>query len=155
MNYTEMNSPIGKLYLAGDDEGLRYILFANGEPPEKPDPSWQRDDDALAPAVDQIEAYFAGELKDFDLELAPQGTRFQRDVWQALIGIPYGDTVSYGTIANRIGRPAACRAVGAANGANPLPIVVPCHRVIGSNGSLTGYGGGLSIKQALLKLESL
>ena len=153
MKYTEMNSPIGPLYLAGDETGLRYIRFATGAPPAEPDSSWQRDEGALRTVVEQLEAYFAGELRDFDLELAPQGTAFQRQVWGALADIPYGETVSYGTIASRIGRPTAFRAVGAANGSNPLPIVLPCHRVIGSNGSLTGYGGGLQIKETLLALE--
>ena len=153
MKYTEMDSPIGPLYLASDEKGLRHIRFATGTPPEEPEPSWQRDDGALCTVVEQLEAYVAGELRDFDLELAPRGTAFQRQVWGVLAEIPYGETVSYGTIASRIGRPTAFRAVGAANGSNPLPIVLPCHRVIGSNGSLTGYGGGLEIKRVLLALE--
>src|SRR5690606_32489233 len=101
----------------------------------------------------QLGAYFAGELQAFDLPLAPEGTPFQRTVWQALQSIPYGQTISYGELAQEIGRPTASRAVGAANGRNPLPIVIPCHRVIGGNGSLTGYGGGLRFKKALLSLE--
>ena len=105
------------------------------------------------PSPDELRAYFAGELRQFSLPLAPSGTEFQLDVWNALRAIPYGETTSYGELAKRIGRPAAVRAVGAANGANPLPIVVPCHRVIGSNGSLTGFGGGIPLKQALLELE--
>ena len=101
----------------------------------------------------QLNAYFARELEDFDLPLAPPGTAFQLEVWAALRAIPYGETVTYGELARRIGRPRASRAVGAANGANPLPIVVPCHRVVGADGSLTGFGGGLPIKSALLALE--
>ena len=100
-----------------------------------------------------LEAYFAGDLRDFDLRLAPRGTPFQLAVWRALAAIPYGTTTSYGALADSIGRPQASRAVGAANGANPLPIVRPCHRVIGSNGSLVGFGGGLDLKQALLQTE--
>ena len=112
-----------------------------------------RDDRALRSVVRELTAYFAGELREFSLPLAPVGTPFQLDVWNALRAIPYGETRSYGELAERIGRPKAVRAVGAANGANPLPIVVPCHRVIGSNGTLTGFGGGLPLKQALLALE--
>ena len=154
MRATEMDSPVGTLYLAADDDGLREILFAAARPAARPDPDWHHDPVALAPVVAQLQAYFAGELREFELDLAPRGTAFQRRVWAALAEIPYGETVSYGTIARRIGRPTASRAVGAANGSNPLPIVLPCHRVVGSDGSLTGYGGGLHIKQALLALEA-
>ena len=112
-----------------------------------------RRNDAFKPVKQQLAAYFAGELTDFNLVLAPKGTDFQLAVWAALEKIPYGETCSYGDIANRIGKPDASRAVGAANGQNPLPIVIPCHRVIGSNGSLTGFGGGLDCKQFLLRLE--
>lgn len=112
-----------------------------------------RRNDAFKPVKQQLAAYFAGELTDFNLVLAPEGTDFQLAVWTALQKIPYGETCSYGDIANRIGKPEASRAVGAANGQNPLPIVIPCHRVIGSNGSLTGFGGGLDCKQFLLRLE--
>lgn len=153
MRFTEMDSPIGVLCLAADNAGLRHIRFAAGRPTAAPDPSWQRDDRALRVVVAQLAAYFAGELREFDLELAPAGSAFQQQVWRALAEIPYGSTTSYGTIAQRIGRPTASRAVGAANGSNPLPIVLPCHRVIGADGSLTGYGGGLEIKQSLLALE--
>lgn len=153
MKFSEMDSPVGTLCLAADDTGLRHIRFVDGRPAETRDRSWARDDDALRRPREQLRAYFAGELRDFDLRLAPEGTAFQRRVWDALAAIPYATTVSYGTIASRIGRPTAYRAVGAANGSNPLPIVLPCHRVIGSTGSLTGYGGGLDIKVALLELE--
>ncbi|MEE2776380.1 MAG: methylated-DNA--[protein]-cysteine S-methyltransferase [Acidobacteriota bacterium] len=153
MRYTEMQSPIGRLVLAADDTGLRHIRFVDGRPSELPEPEWTRDDTALAEPQRQIEAYFGGELRDFELKLAPAGTDFQCRVWWALADIPYAETVSYATVAKRIERPSASRAVGAANGQNPLPIVLPCHRVIGANGSLTGYGGGLHIKEALLALE--
>lgn len=153
--YTEIDNPIVRLAVAGDDQGIRRIHFLNGKDRWKPQPEWKRDDRAraLRNAVRELRAYFAGELRQFSLPLAPVGTPFQLDVWNALRAIPYGETRSYGELAARIGRPSAVRAVGAANGANPLPIVVPCHRVIGSNGSLTGFGGGIPLKQALLELE--
>ena len=153
MKYRYVESPLGPILLAGDDQGLRQVSFAQGTKPVSPDPGWQQDDDLLEEPARQLQAYFAGELQDFDLKLAPQGTPFQVQVWKALGEIPYGETITYGELARRIGRPSASRAVGAANGRNPLPIVLPCHRVIGSNGSLTGYGGGLPIKEALLRLE--
>ena len=103
--------------------------------------------------VSQLRSYFAGEREEFDLPLAPEGTPFQQEVWRRLCEIPYGETISYGELARRIGNPQASRAVGLANGSNPIPIVIPCHRVIGSNGKLTGYGGGLPIKEKLLALE--
>jgi methylated-DNA-[protein]-cysteine S-methyltransferase len=120
----------------------------------EPSPNgWERDDTAFSDAVEQLEAYFAGERREFDVELDPVGTDFQRRVWDALLTIPYGETRSYGYIAEQIGAPGASRAVGLANGRNPIGIIVPCHRVIGANGSLTGYGGGLERKQLLLDLE--
>jgi methylated-DNA-[protein]-cysteine S-methyltransferase len=154
MIYTEIESPVARLAVAADEQGLRTIRFL-GRGREKTDREWRRDDRAraLRPAVRELRAYFAGELRQFSLELAPEGTPFQLDVWRALAAIPYGATTSYADVAQRVGRSKAVRAVGAANGANPLPIVLPCHRVIGSNGSLTGYGGGLPIKRALLDLE--
>jgi methylated-DNA-[protein]-cysteine S-methyltransferase len=152
-SYTQINSPIGPLLLAGNSAGLRQILFVNGRHPAKPDPSWQEDPAFLQPAIDQLHAYFSGDLESFDLPLAPQGTPFQRNVWRELCEIPFGKTISYGELAQRIGNPKASRAVGLANGSNPIPIVIPCHRVIGSNGKLTGYGGGLPIKEKLLALE--
>jgi methylated-DNA-[protein]-cysteine S-methyltransferase len=151
--YTYMPSPAGRLLLAGDDEALRFLLFAEGRHPAGPEPGWRPDDAPLREAVRQLEAYFAGELTEFTLPLDPAGTAFQRSVWAALCEIPYGETISYGELARRIGKPQAVRAVGAANGQNPIAIIVPCHRVIGSNGKLTGYGGGLPIKEALLALE--
>ncbi len=152
--YTEISTPIGGLLIAGDKNGLKEIYFQDGtDPRREPDPDWTEDAEALTEATTQLEAYFAGELRDFDLPLAPEGTAFQLSVWSALAEIPYGETVSYGELADRVGRPKAARAVGAANGKNPLPIVLPCHRVIGSTGKLVGFGGGLHLKQALLEGE--
>lgn len=153
MRYRAIESPIGPLLLAGDDEGLRYLLFAAGRRAASPKPEWEPDGGTLKEPVRQLTAYFAGKLRAFDLPLAPTGTPFQQQVWRALCDIPYGATTSYGELAQRIGNPKAVRAVGLANGSNPIAIVIPCHRVIGSNGSLTGYGGGLPIKKALLELE--
>ena len=152
MFFQKYDSPIGSLYIAGDDEGLRYLLFGRGRT-ATPRDDWEPDDGTLNRVVQQLKAYFAGRLRAFDVRLAPQGTPFQQQVWRALLEIPYGETTSYGEIARRIGNKNAVRAVGLANGSNPISIIIPCHRVIGSNGSLTGYGGGLPIKQALLALE--
>ncbi len=151
--YTQIESPLGSLLLAADDAGLRQILFVNGRHPAQPESSWKEDRAPLKETTRQLQAYFAGELTNFDLQLAPEGTPFQLAVWHRLCDIPYGETISYGELATRIGNPKASRAVGLANGSNPIPIVIPCHRVIGSNGKLTGYGGGLPIKEKLLALE--
>jgi methylated-DNA-[protein]-cysteine S-methyltransferase len=153
MFYTQIESPLGPLLLAADDAGLRQILFVNGRHPARPESSWTEDRVPLNDGIRQLHAYFGGELEKFDLPLAPEGTPFQLGVWRSLCGIPYGETISYGELAGRIGNPKASRAVGLANGSNPIPIVIPCHRVIGSNGKLTGYGGGLPIKEKLLALE--
>ena len=153
MYYSHMDSPIGRLLLAGDEAGLRLISFPTGSRTRRAEPGWVESGAHFVEARRQLDAYFAGDLTAFDLPLAPGGTAFQLSVWRALRAIPYGETVSYGAIARAIGRPGASRAVGAANGANPLPIVVPCHRVIGSTGKLTGFGGGLDTKAALLALE--
>jgi methylated-DNA-[protein]-cysteine S-methyltransferase len=153
VSYTYLESPIGKLLLAGDANGLQQILFSTEGRPAEPDPEWSEDATPLQPAIHQLQAYFAGELENFDLSLSPFGTPFQLKVWSELQKIPYGETISYGELARRIGNPKASRAVGLANGSNPLSIVIPCHRVIGSNGKLTGYGGGLPIKEKLLALE--
>lgn len=153
VSYTYLESPIGKLLLAGDANGLQQILFSTEGRPAEPDPEWIEDAVKLQPAIQQLQSYFAGELESFDLSLSPQGTPFQQKVWSELQKIPYGQTISYGELARRIGNPKASRAVGLANGSNPLSIVIPCHRVIGSNGKLTGYGGGLPIKEKLLALE--
>jgi methylated-DNA-[protein]-cysteine S-methyltransferase len=151
--YTQLESPLGPLLLAADDVGLRQILFVNGRHAAQPESSWKEDRTPLSRTIQQLQAYFAGELENFDLKLAPEGTPFQLGVWRSLCDIPYGETISYGELADRIGNPKASRAVGLANGSNPIPIVIPCHRVIGSNGKLTGYGGGLPIKEKLLALE--
>lgn len=150
---TRIESPLGPLILAADHAGLRQILFLQGRNPAKLDPSWKEEAAPFQPAIRQLQAYFAGQLEAFDLKLAPEGTQFQRNVWRELSEIPYGETISYGQLAQRIGNPKASRAVGLANGSNPIPIVIPCHRVIGGNGKLTGYGGGLAVKERLLALE--
>ena len=151
--YTYYTSPIGDLLLAGMDEGLHFIGFPQGRARMRHQVLWRPDDAAFEETKRQLSAYFAGELMEFDLALSPQGTAFQQQVWDALRTIPYGQTRSYAEVAKQIGRPRASRAVGAANGRNPLPIVIPCHRVIGSKGTLTGFGGGLEAKAALLRLE--
>jgi methylated-DNA-[protein]-cysteine S-methyltransferase len=152
--YTWMTSPTGKLLLAADEAGgLRHIIFENGREVAKPLPHWRESAAPLHETMRQLRAWFTGELRDFNLVLAPQGPAFHQQVWRELCNIPYGETISYGEIAQRIGSPQAFRAVGRANGANPIPIVIPCHRVIGSNGKLTGYGGGLPRKEFLLALE--
>jgi methylated-DNA-[protein]-cysteine S-methyltransferase len=153
VDYVWMDTPVGRLLVAGDNAGLRNVLFGEGRSEAKPQPGWREDATRLANAVRQLRAYFAGELRRFDLPLAPEGTPFQRRVWQELLAIPYGKTISYGELARRIGKPTGSRAVGLANGANPISIVIPCHRVIGSTGKLTGYGGGLKTKEWLLELE--
>jgi methylated-DNA-[protein]-cysteine S-methyltransferase len=150
----EIDSPIGRLLLAGDGESLIQVCFQSGPRPQRPADGWIADGAAFRLAIAQLSEYFAGERRRFDLPLAPRGTEFQQRVWRALTEIPYGKTVSYGELARSIGKPSAPRAVGLANGANPLPIIMPCHRVIGADGSLTGFGGGLPIKRKLLALEN-
>ncbi len=153
--YTELASPVGELLLTADAEGrLTRLQFHDGPHTRATREGWTHDTDAFADAARQLEAYFAGELRDFDLALAPAGTPFQLQVWEALRAIPYGQTASYGEIARAVSQPGAARAVGGANNRNPIAIVVPCHRVIGSGGSLTGYGGGLPRKHQLLALEA-
>ncbi|MCV7102936.1 methylated-DNA--[protein]-cysteine S-methyltransferase [Mycobacterium palustre] len=152
IRYRTIDSPIGPLTLAGRGSVLTNLRMVD-QTYEPSRAGWSPDPDAFADAVDQLRAYFAGELTDFDIELDFAGTGFQRRVWEALLTIPYGETRSYGEIARQIGAPGSARAVGLANGHNPIAIVVPCHRVIGAGGSLTGYGGGLDRKRALLDLE--
>jgi methylated-DNA-[protein]-cysteine S-methyltransferase len=152
IQYRTIDSPIGPLTLAGRGAALTNLRMVD-QTYEPSRTGWSPDPGAFADAVDQLNAYFAGELTDFDIELDMRGSEFQRRVWKALLTIPYGETRSYGEIAERIGAPGSARAVGWANGRNPIAIVVPCHRVIGANGSLTGYGGGLDRKRALLELE--
>ena len=151
--FDEMPSPVGPLRLVADEHGLRQIWFENERHPKRAAPHWVRATQAVQFAREQLEEYFAGLRQVFELPLHPVGTPFQLTVWQALADIPYGSTHSYGEVARRIGEPQAVRAVGAANGRNPLPIVLPCHRVIGADGSLTGFGGGLPVKQFLLAME--
>jgi methylated-DNA-[protein]-cysteine S-methyltransferase len=154
IRYTYLDSPVGRLLLAGDARGLILISFPSGSRSRRPAPGWRPDDGVLADAARQLTEYFAGRRKTFSLPLRPAGTLFQLSVWSALREIPFGATISYGELARRIGLPTAARAVGAANGANPLPIVVPCHRVIGADNSLTGFGGGLPTKRFLLAHEA-
>ena len=154
MFQTSMPSPVGPLLLAADDDGLHLIEFNSPRHAMGRASEWQHGEhEVLRDTRVQLDEYFAGERRVFDLPLAPRGTAFQREVWNALRDIPYGETISYAQLALRIGKPSAMRAVGAANGRNPLPIVVPCHRVIGADGSLTGFGGGLPTKRFLLELE--
>jgi methylated-DNA-[protein]-cysteine S-methyltransferase len=154
MNYCYLDTPIGALLLAGDDAGLSQVGFPHGRMRREPEPDWVFDETPFAEARTQLLQYFAGEREQFDIPLHLSGTEFQRRVLEELQRIPYGTTVSYSEIAERIGRPKAVRAVGAANGRNPIPIIIPCHRVIGRGGSLTGFGGGLDTKAALLRLEA-
>ena len=155
MRYDVIESPIGPLLVAGDEAGLRRIHFPRQGKAQPPEEGWVRDGRPFRELARQLGEYFAGKRRRFELTLAPQGTPFQLATWRALTEIPYGKTTSYGELARRLGRPGASRAVGAANGKNPLPIVVPCHRVIGRDGSLTGFGGGLPVKRALLALEGV
>lgn len=142
-----VETPIGTLWLEADDTGLCAVEFRG--------PSGAHSDDPLLAATEaQLHAYFAGELTRFDIPLSARGTEFQRRVWDAVAEVPYASTTTYSALAAAVGRPSACRAVGAANGRNPLPVVIPCHRVIGATGALTGYGGGLERKRALLDLEA-
>ena len=155
LSTTLLPTPIGVLTLVACERGLRAVIFES-ERHERRFESELVDDPAhpvLVMAVDQLEGYFARDLKEFDLPLDLVGTEFQQLAWRALATIPYGETVSYAEQARRIGRPSAVRAIGAANGRNPVPVVLPCHRVIGANGSLTGFGGGLDTKAKLLDLE--
>lgn len=154
--FRHIDSPVGRLLIAASDEGLRAIEFPENRHPVARDADWREGGHPLIDAAArQLGEYFAGQRHGFDLPLAARGTSFQLQVWQALRAIPYGQTRSYAQLAHAIGKPKASRAVGAANGRNPLPIVVPCHRVIGASGTLTGFGGGLPTKAFLLRLEGL
>ena len=146
MNTINIDTPLGRMYLASDGESITGLKFGTCE---KDTP-----DAVLLMAKSELEEYFAGERKDFAVPVKPEGTAFQQKVWSALREIPYGETATYGEIAKRIGNEKACRAVGMANNRNPIAIIVPCHRVIGAGGSLTGYAGGIDKKEFLLKLES-
>jgi methylated-DNA-[protein]-cysteine S-methyltransferase len=151
--WTVIASPVGQFMAIGDDDALHFLHLPDSFGTADFDPARRGNPAAVRQAVEQVDAYFAGTLVDFSLPLDPAGTPFQRQVWTALADIAYGETESYGQLAARIGNPRACRAVGLANGRNPIPLVLPCHRVIGANGSLTGYGGGLTLKQQLLDHE--
>ena len=153
--YTELDSPIQPILLTSDGAALSGLYFVTHKGGPDIAPDWIRDDDAVPfpEARRQLAAYFSGALTEFDLPLAPMGTPFQQKVWDELRRVPHGATVSYGELARRIGQPTACRAVGLANGRNPISIVVPCHRVVGANGKLVGYAGGMPRKEALLALE--
>ncbi len=152
--YTSIESPIGELLLLGDGHALRGLYMQEGRKPVKIAPRWERSETSFADVRRQLREYFAGERTTFDaLPLVLDGAPFERQVWRALQEIPYGETASYGEIARRVGQPGAARAVGLANGRNPIGVIVPCHRVIGANGDLVGYGGGLERKRLLLELE--
>ncbi len=153
MYYAILGSPIGPLLLAGDEEGLKYLHIRKGKTKIEVPDSWQENKEFFKEISRQLEAYFAGQLKSFDVKLAPEGTEFQKSVWNALTEIPYGETRTYKEIAISVGKPKAYRAVGLANNRNPISIIVPCHRVIGTNGKLTGYASGLDVKEFLLRLE--
>jgi methylated-DNA-[protein]-cysteine S-methyltransferase len=153
MYYDLIESPVCPILLAGDEEGLKHVIFLKGEKKVEIPDGWVENKEFFREAERQLEAYFSGELESFDLKLAPEGTNFQKSVWKALCEIPHGETRTYKDIAVSIGKPKAYRAVGLANNRNPIAIIVPCHRVIGSNGKLTGYASGLDVKEYLLKLE--
>jgi len=152
--YSHFDSPVGRLLMAGDEDALRILSFPTGSKTITPGPEWRPADAPFREVARQLDAYFNGELRAFSLPYRLSGTDFQKKVWQALAGIPYGETLSYGELASRLGAPNASRAVGAANGNNPIAIILPCHRVIGANGSLTGFGGGLPTKKFLLHHEA-
>jgi len=152
--FTRLDSPVGALFLTSNGEAITELFMEKHKGAPKPIDEWRRDDNLFREAADQLRAYFAGELTDFDLPLATSGAPFQQRVWDELRKIPYGSTVSYGELARRMDNPKASRAVGAANGSNPISIIIPCHRVIGSNGKLTGYGGGIERKKFLLEFEA-
>jgi methylated-DNA-[protein]-cysteine S-methyltransferase len=153
MYYDIIESPVCPILLAGDEEGLKHVIFLRGEKQVEIPDNWAENKDFFREAERQLESYFSGRLKSFDLKLASKGTDFQKSVWKALCEIPYGETRTYKDVAASIGKPKACRAVGLANNRNPIAIIVPCHRVIGSNGKLVGYASGVDVKKFLLELE--
>lgn len=155
LSYSYFESPVGQLLLAGDEASLHFLSFPSGHKAFGPHAQWERDDAPFAAVNEQLTAYFDGRLRVFDLPLTLHGTDFQKSVWTYLASIPFGETRSYGQLAQELDTPKASRAVGAANGANPLPVILPCHRVIGSTGKLTGFGGGLPTKKFLLELEGV
>lgn len=151
--YTLFDSPVGEIYIQGDGEFVTGLYMPRHKHWRGPDPAWRQADASFATVREQLAEYFAGERKQFDAPLRLAGTPFQQQVWRELTRIPFGQTISYAQLAQRIGRPTATRAVGHANGRNPISIIVPCHRVIGATGELTGYGGGLDKKEWLLEWE--
>jgi methylated-DNA-[protein]-cysteine S-methyltransferase len=155
MFYDYLDTPIGRLLLVGNGQALRYVQFQASKRPIALAPEWTHAPARLRDAARQLNEYFSGVRREFELALDPAGTKFQCSVWEQLSKIPYGETIHYGELARRVGNPNASRAVGAANGRNPLPIIVPCHRVIGADGSLTGFGGGMATKRDLLQLEQI
>jgi methylated-DNA-[protein]-cysteine S-methyltransferase len=154
MRYTYIDSPLGELFVTRDEGGITGMDLPTARYPRRVRDDWERDDAAFDDVRAQLGEYFAGTRQQFDLPLHAKGNAFQRAVWQALTEIPYGETTSYGKVAAAVGQPDGARAVGVANGQNPIPIIVPCHRVIGADGSLTGYGGGLPAKRWLLDHEA-
>ncbi len=153
LRYTYIDSPLGQLLLVGEQETVHYVGLPEGKMVIGPLAHWRQDDSILAQCKQQLAEYFQGVRQRFDLHLLTSGTQFQQLVWQQLQHIPYGKTHSYKDIAHAVARPKAVRAVGAANGKNPIPIIIPCHRVVGADGSLTGFGGGMDAKRYLLTLE--
>lgn len=154
MIYTLLDTPLGRLLLVGDGDKLHRLSMQDAPRPIPVDPRWQQHDHAFAPVSDQLEQYFDGARRTFEVDLGLDGNPFELRVWNALLAIPYGETVSYGELAAGLGKPDAARAVGLANARNPVAVIVPCHRVIGADGTLTGYGGGLERKRLLLDLEA-
>jgi len=152
--YTRLNTPVGRWLLTGDERGLTQLHRETPGRVAVPNEDAVEDASFFTDAIKQLQAYFAGDLQQFSLKVNPQGTPFQQTVWSALQRIPLGETISYGELAKRIGNPNACRAVGRANGANPIPIIIPCHRVIGSAGGLVGFTAGLDLKARLLNHEA-
>ena len=155
MYYALYQSPLGEIAVTANDNGLTALAFQQGESPISIDESMQNNESKFSDVFKQLDDYFAGKLKVFNLALSPKGTKFQQQVWQTLATIPFGDTKSYAWLAHKINNEKAVRAVGSANGANPIALIVPCHRVIGSNGKLTGYAGGLDLKAKLLQHEGI
>lgn len=153
MRYDYLETPHGRMLLVANDAGLSGVYFVGQKHYPRPDGTWKRDAQALRQAKRELQEYFAGKRKSFDVALAPEGTAFQRAVWRQIARVSCGETITYAELARRAGRPGAARAAGAATGRNPVGVIVPCHRIVGSNGSLTGYAGGLPRKKALLALE--
>jgi methylated-DNA-[protein]-cysteine S-methyltransferase len=153
--HTYLDTPVGTILLAGSGGSLMTLKFPSDAVPVPPEENWERNDGLFKEVKEQLRSYFIGGLQSFEVPLAPDGTPFQLKVWEALRSIPYGETISYRELAIRIGHPKAVRAVGGANGRNPIPVIIPCHRVIGSDGALAGFSGGIGIKKKLLGIEGV